>query len=143
MAKQLISGLILEYFPQICRLKFFVIVLPLLVVKLCSKFVPNFVPMQFKTKLMSHTWGNNEKLNLGSNLDLFGPNLGPIVFVVSFTSNSSKILFQPIILRYWKENEWTKLKKMAKKLILGSILACLPQIWTPKKFFLNFIFRSI
>ena len=52
MAKQLISGLILEYFPQICRLKFFVIVLPLLVVKLCSKFVPNFVPKMTKNVIL-------------------------------------------------------------------------------------------
>ena len=45
--------------------------------------------MQFKEKLMSHTWENGEKPNFGPNFCPFGLNLSPEIFFMSFTSTSS------------------------------------------------------
>ena len=60
--------------------------------------------MQFKEKLISHTWENGEKPNFGPHFDPFGPNLGPPIFSVTFTAISSQILFQAIIICNLKEN---------------------------------------
>ena len=78
MAKQRISSPVLACLPQICRLIFFLRVLPVLVL--------TYYHMQFNRKLKSHTWGNNEKPNLGANFEPFGPNLGPAIVFVSFTN---------------------------------------------------------
>ena len=58
--------------------------------------------MQFKGKLISHTWENSEKPSFGPNFDQFDSNLRPTIFLLSFTSNSNKILFQAIILGNFK-----------------------------------------
>ena len=65
----------------------------------------------------------------------FRPNFGPpICFFVSFISTNSYALFQTIILCNLKENQLSKLQKMAKNLISGLILSRLAQIWAPKFF---------
>ena len=54
------------------------------------------------------TWEDSKKNN-------FGPNFGfSNFFFLSFTSTSSWALFQVTILCNLKENQWTKLEKMAK-----------------------------
>ena len=50
------------------------------------------------------------------------------IFLVSFTSISSYKLFQSIILGNLKESQWTKLEKMAKNVISGSILVHLARL---------------
>ena len=40
--------------------------------------------MQFKRKLMSHTWENREKHNFGPNFDPFGPTFAPAIFFGQF-----------------------------------------------------------
>ena len=56
--------------------------------------------MQFKGKLLSHTWENGEKPNFWSNFGPFNPNLGPQIFFMNFTFKSS----QDITLCNLKEN---------------------------------------
>ena len=51
-----------------------------------------------------------------------------------FTSTSSLIMFQPIVLNNLKENYLTKLKKVSKNLISGLILVRLAQAWAHKTF---------
>ena len=60
--------------------------------------------MQFKGKLVSHTWENDKKPEYETNFGPFGRNLGPQFFFVSFISTSSKTFFQAIILWNLKEN---------------------------------------
>ena len=38
---------------------------------------------------MNHTWENGKNPNFVSNFGLFGTNLGPPIFSVTFTANSS------------------------------------------------------
>ena len=59
--------------------------------------------MQFKVKLMSDTLENDKKPNFGLKTQLFGLNLGPQFLFMTFTSTSSKTMFQPIIL--WNLNK--------------------------------------
>ena len=47
---------------------------------LVVNIVPSYYPMQFKEKLLSHTWENGEKHNFGPNFDPFGQNVGPRFF---------------------------------------------------------------
>ena len=46
----------------------------------------------------------DRKPNFGPDFGLFGPDLGPQFLYLSFTSTSSKTLFQAIILCNLKEN---------------------------------------
>ena len=48
----------------------------LLILTLLIELVPSYRYMQFKEKLMNHTWENGIKPNFTSNFDPFGPNLG-------------------------------------------------------------------
>ena len=48
------------------------------------------------------------KPNFGSNFDPISPNLGPSMFFVGFTSNSSLTLFQAIILCNFQETNFRK-----------------------------------
>ena len=57
------------------------------------------------------------------------------VRLLSHPATRCSTLLQAIIVCIFKENEWTKLEKMAKKLVLGPILAHLGQIPTVKTFF--------
>ena len=52
---------------------------------------------------------------------------GP-TFLVSFSSISSYKLFRSIMLGNLKESQWTKLEKMAKNVISGSILVHLARL---------------
>ena len=62
--------------------------------------------------------------DLGLILTCFGPNLvPPKKFFVGFTSTRCYVLFQAIIVCNFKENQCTKLGKMAKNLVSGLILA--------------------
>ena len=45
-----------------------------------------FQTMQFEEKLKNQIWENGKKPNCGPDFHLFGPNLGPKIFFVSFTS---------------------------------------------------------
>ena len=67
--------------------------------------VPSYYPRQLKGKLMNQSLENSKKPNIGPDFGPFGGNLGPQFFFVSFTSTSSKTLFQGIILCNLKENE--------------------------------------
>ena len=75
-----------------------------------------------------------ENLDLGLILAHFGPNLVPKIFFVGFTSTRCYVLLQAIIVSNFKENQCTKLEKIAKNLVSGLILAPLTQIWVPKVF---------
>ena len=85
--------------------------------------------MQFK-KVMNETWENSEKPNFGSNLDL--------QIFVGFTTTRCYTLLQAIIVYNSKENERTKLEKMAKKLISDAIMGHLAQIYAPNTFLCGF-----
>ena len=65
--------------------------------------------MQFKRKIVNQTEKMTEKLILG-----------PIL--AGFTSIGCYTLSQDIIVLKFKENLWSKLKKMAKNLIVGLTL---------------------
>ena len=65
MTKNLVSDPILAPLAQICPLKFFSWVLPLLDI------------MQFQEKLMNQTWENRKKPSFETDFDPFGPNLNP------------------------------------------------------------------
>ena len=58
----------------------------------------------------------------------------PKCFFVDFTFTRCQTLLQAIIACNFKQNYRTKLEKMAENLVLGLILALLPQIWDPKLF---------
>ena len=58
----------------------------------------------------------------------------PKCFFVDFTFIRCQTLLQAIIACNFKQNYRTKLEKMAENLVLGLILALLPQIWDPKLF---------
>ena len=58
----------------------------------------------------------------------FGQNLVPKKFFVGFTTTRCYKLLQAIIVCNFKENYWTKLEKIAKKLVSGLILVTLAQI---------------
>ena len=77
--------------------------------------------MQFTGKLMNQTWENDEKPNFGPDFGPFDPNLGPQNFFDGFTSTRCWTLSKAIIVCNFKENVWSKLKKVAKNLILGLI----------------------
>ena len=49
--------------------------------------VASYHRMQYQGKLMNQTWENGKKTNFESNFGLFGPNLGPLIFFLGFTSN--------------------------------------------------------
>ena len=91
---------------------------------------------------MNQTWKNHKKPNHVSNFRLFGTNLHPQIFFGGFTSISNYALFQAIILCNLKENQCTKLEKIAKNLILDPILACLTQIWSFQIFLVSFTSTS-
>ena len=89
-------------------------VLPLLVVS-SSKLSS----MQFKGKLMNQTWENGENLIPDLILARLTQIWAPKFFFVCFTSTRCQALLQAIIIFDFNENMWSKLKKMAKNLILG------------------------
>ena len=59
------------------------------------------------------------------------------MFFRDFTSTRCNTLFKAIIVCNFKENKYTKIETMAKKLISSPILALLTKIWAPN-FFVNF-----
>ena len=69
-----------------------------------------------------------KNLILGLILAHFAPNSFPKLFSVGCTSTRFWTLLQPIIVSNFKENEWTKLEKIAKNLVLGRILVHLAKI---------------
>ena len=84
---------------------------------------------------MSQTWENSKNLILDTILARLIHIWSHKIFSLSFTSTSSQTLFHAIILCNLKEHQGTKLEKIAKNLILGSMLA---QIWAPKFLFVSF-----
>ena len=75
--------------------------------------------MQFKGKLMNQTWENGENLIPDLILARLTQIWAPKFFFVCFTSTRCQALLQVIIVFDFNENMWSKLKKMAKNLILG------------------------
>ena len=72
---------------------------------------------------------------LSLTLARFGPNLVLIFFFFFFVGFSWIFtLFQVIIVRNFKENQLTKLEKMAKNLVSRPILAPWAKIWIQKLF---------
>ena len=65
--------------------------------------VASYHCMQFPGKLMNQIWENGEK-NFGFDFGSFGPNLGPKIFFVGFTSNRSKTSLQTFIVYNFMEN---------------------------------------
>ena len=69
---------------------------------------------------MNWNWENGEKPNFGANFELLGPKLGShFFFFVGFTSTLLDVrhkldMSQAIIVCNFKENIWSKLKKMTK-----------------------------
>ena len=53
------------------------------------------------------------------------------IFSMGFFSTSSLAMFQAMLLGTLQENEWPKLEKVTKNLILGLILVHVVQIWVP------------
>ena len=51
---------------------------------------------------------------------------------MGFTSTRCYLLLQAITVCSLKKNKRTKLEKMTKNLVSGSILACLAEIWGPQ-----------
>ena len=80
-----------------------------------------------------------KNLILGLIFACFGPNLVPsfFFFFLGATSIRCYTLLQTIIVCNFKENQRTKLEKMAKNLVLGPIFAQLAQI-RPAIFFFFF-----
>ena len=62
----------------------------------------------------------------------------PIIFFVDFTPTRRETLLQAITVRNFKKNGRSKLKKMAKKLILDLTKAHWAQIWAANFFFFFF-----
>ena len=88
---------------------------------------------------MNQTRENGKKPSFRSNFDCFGPNLSSKIFFSDLTSTRYQKLLQVIIVCNLKENWWTKLEKMAKNPVWGSILAYLAQIWVTIPFFKNLV----
>ena len=105
MAKDLVLGLTLAQ-------KFFSWILPLLNLEI----VASYHCMQFQGKLINQTWENGKKPSFVPDFGLFWP---PKIFFVGFTFTICQKLLQAIIACYLKENQWTKLEKMAKKPSFG------------------------
>ena len=89
----------------------------------------------FLGKLMNQTWENSEEPSFRPS---FGPNLGLHYFFSSVlplrdVRHCCKLLLYAISR---KTNE-TNIRKCKKKLILGTIFACLAKIWIPKFFFIS------
>ena len=73
---------------------------------------------------MNKTWENGQKPRFGLDFDPFWTKFGPPKKIfVGFTSTRCYVLFQAIIVCNFKENQCTKLGKMAKNLVSGLILA--------------------
>ena len=83
---------------------------------------------------MSQTWENGKTPSFRPNLGLFWLKSGPPIFFVGFTSTWCYALLQAIVVCNFKENKWTKLEKIAKKLVSDQILVPLAQIWAPNFF---------
>ena len=84
---------------------------------------------------MNKTWENGWKPRFGLDFGPFWIKFGPPnFFFVGFTSTRCYVLLQAIIVSNFKENQCTKLEKIAKNLVSGLILAPLTQIWVPKVF---------
>ena len=66
---------------------------------------------------MNQTWENGKKLNFGPNFGSLGPNLGHPNFFREFYLYKMFNMSQAIIVCNFKENFWSKLKKMAKNLM--------------------------
>ena len=109
MAKKLILDPILPCLAQIWTAKIFFRVLPLLVVWHCSK-------LSYYDKKYHH----NFESDFGSFWPKFGPNFFFFFFRGFYLYYIFK-LFKFIILSNLKENQLTKLEKMAKNLVLGPI----------------------
>ena len=127
MAKNLISGLI--FTPS--HKKTFLWVLPLLVVRNCSK-LSSYAISTKTTEPNFRRW--QKKLILGPILASLTQIWAAKFFFLDFTS-ASIYIFPAIILCNLKENLLTKLAKMVKNLNLGPISA---QIWTPNVFVVSF-----
>ena len=52
-------------------------------------FVPSYHCMQFQGKLMNQTWEHVKKPSFRTDFGPFGPNLGPKLFIIYFTSTTS------------------------------------------------------
>ena len=109
MAKTLISGPILRPLIFFCELYLYL-----------PDIVTSYHPMQFTGKLTNQTWENGKKPN-----KLRAQMWAHKNYFVGFISTSNYKLFQANILCNFQQNQWTKLEKMSKNLILGPILACL------------------
>ena len=105
-----ILGLIYDHWAQIWATKAFYI----------NYLCPSYHYLQFKGKLMNWNWENGEKPNFGANFELLGPKLGSqFFFFMGFTSTLLDVrhkldMSQAIIVCNFKENIWSKLKKMTK-----------------------------
>ena len=121
-------GLILVYLAQIWAPKFF------------SRFY-----LHLKGKLINQTWENGKKPNFGPDFCPFWPKFGPqfFLFFVGATSIRCYTLLQTIIVCNFKENQRTKLEKMAKNLVLGPIFAQLAQIRPAIFFFFKLLALSV
>ena len=90
--------------------------------------VASYYCLKFQRKLLNQTWQNGENSSFGTNLDPFGPNLGP----KSFFHRLYFYYMLEIVESYHsfavsrKTNE--PISTMVKNLVSGSILAPLDQI---------------
>ena len=101
--------------------------------------------------LKENKWSKLEKMankpvTLGLILARFGSDLFLKKVFVGFTSTRCYTLLQAfivIIACNFKENQWTKLEKMAKKLVSDHILVPSAQIWAVKIFSWIFFFKNL
>ena len=64
---------------------------------------------------MNQIWENSKKPNFRSDFGLFSPNLGPKLFFSEFYLYYMLDIVAIMIVCNLKENQWSKLRKMAKK----------------------------
>ena len=103
----------------------------------------NYHRIKFKGILMNQTWENCKKLNFGPNCDPFGFNLPKLRKWQKFyfPNLDSKHFVQEFYLYYvldiaacnFRENQWSKLKKMVKNLIVGPDLGPVSPIFGLQK----------
>ena len=84
--------------------------------------VASYHYMQFQGKLTNQTWEKGKKPSFRTNFGTFGPNLGPKIFFIDFTSTKCYTLLQAIMAsnsRKINEPNWQNGKKTSFRTNFG------------------------
>ena len=92
---------------------------------------------------MNQIWENSKKSNFRSDFGLFSPNLGPKIFFSDFYLYFMLDIVVIMTVCNLKENQWSKLRKMAKKPNSGTDLGHLGGKFGPQKLFSKTLVSSV